>query len=117
MKTFQELPLDQRLNPVIQQLESQDMYPLNVKQYSGGITEIWFDLNDWWNFATELIEQRLGDYEFITETCWFETKRDQCDGCGKDYTFIKVFFPTATMDELLEVMTPQIYAEWHGGEA
>ena len=31
--------------------------PVNVKQYSGGITEIWFDLNDWCEFATELIEQ------------------------------------------------------------
>jgi len=117
MKNFQELPLDQRLNPVIQQLEIQKMYPLNVKQYSGGISEIWFDLSDWWNFATELIDQRLGDYEFITETCWFETKRDQCDGCGKDFTFIKVFFPTASLDEFVEVVTPQIYAEWHGGEA
>ena len=47
MKTFQELPLDQRLNPVIQQLEIQEMYPLNVKQYSGGITEIWFDIHYW----------------------------------------------------------------------
>ena len=84
MKTFQELPLNQRLNPVIQQLGMQAMYPLNVKQYSGGITEIWFDLNDWWNFATELIEERLGDYEFIAKTCWFETKREQCDGCGKN---------------------------------
>ena len=117
MKTFKELPLDQRLNSVIQQLEIQEMYPLNVKQYSGGITEIWFDLNDWWNFATELIEQRLDDYEFIADRCWFETKREQCDGCGKDFTYIKVFFPTASMDEFVEVMTPQIYAEWHGGEA
>jgi len=117
MKTFDELPLDQRLNPVIQQLQNQDMDPLNVKQYSGGITEIWFDLNDWWNFATELIEQRLDDYEFITSECWFETKREQCDGCGKDFTYIKVFFPTASMDEFVEVVTPQIYADWHGGEA
>lgn len=117
MKTFKELRLDQRLNPVIQQLKSQDMFPLNVKQYSGGITEIWFNLHDWWNFATELIEQRSGDYEYITERCWFETKREQCDGCGKDFTFIKVFFPTASLDEFVEVLTPEIYAEWHGGEA
>ena len=117
MKTFKELPLDQRLNSVIQQLGMQEMCPLNVKQYSGGITEIWFDLNDWWNFATELIEQRLDDYEFIADRCWFETKREQCDGCGEDFTYIKVFFPTASMDEFVEVMTPQIYAEWHGGEA
>ena len=57
------------------------------------------------------------DYEFITSECWFETKREQCDGCGKDFTYIKVFFPTASMDEFVEVVTPQIYAEWHGGEA
>jgi len=117
MKAFNELPLDQRLNPVIHQLEIQEMYPLNVKQYSGGITEIWFDLNDWWNFISELIEQRSDDYPFIAEECWFETKREQCDGCGKDFTFIKVFFPTASLDEFVEVVTPQIYAEWHGGEA
>jgi hypothetical protein len=117
MKTFKELPLDQRLNPVIQQLESQDMYPLNVKQYSGGITEIWFDPHDWMNFTSELIEHRLSDYELISETCWFETKREQCDGCGKDFTFIKVFFPTVSLDEFVEVVTPEIYAEWHGGEA
>ena len=117
MTTFKELPLDQRLNSVIQQLGMQEMCPLNVKQYSGGITEIWFDLNDWWNFATELIEQRLDDYEFIADRCWFETKREQCDGCGKDFTYIKIFFPTASMDEFVEVMTLQIYAEWHGGEA
>ena len=80
-------------------------------------SEIWFDLNDWWNFATELIEQRLDDYEFIADRCWFETKREQCDGCGEDFTYIKIFFPTASMDEFVEVMTPQIYAEWHGGEA
>ena len=65
MKTFDELPLDQRLNPLIAQLEKQEMQPLVVKQYSGGITEISFELDDWWNFATELFEQRLGDYEYI----------------------------------------------------
>jgi len=117
MKAFNELPLDQRLNPVIHQLEIQEMYPLNVKQYSGGITEIWFDLNDWWNFISELIEQRSNDYQFITEACWFEAQREQCDGCGKDFTFIKVFFPTTSLDEFVEVVTPEIYAEWHGGEA
>lgn len=117
MRTFKELPLDQRLNPVIAQLENQEMQPLCVKQYSGGITEIWFDLNNWWNFTSELVEQRLGDYEFISATCWFETKRDQCDGCGKDFSYIKVFFPTASLDEFVEVMTPQIYADWHGGDA
>ena len=117
MKTFKKLPLDQRLNTVIAQLENKEMQPFCVKQYSGGITEIWFDLNDWWNFATELIQQRLGDYEYITDTCWFETKREQCNGCGKDLTFIKVFFPTVSLDGFVEVVTPQIYAEWHGGEA
>ena len=115
MRPFNELPLDQRLNPVIQQLQTQNMDPLNQKQYSAGITEVWFDQNDWWDFTSKLIKQRLSDYEYITETCWFETKREQCDGCGKDFTFIKVFFPTTSLDEFVEVVTPEIYAEWRGG--
>ena len=69
-------------------------------------------------FSTSTVITNSGSSCFIdTATCWFETKREQSDGCGKDLTYIKVFLPTASMDDFVEVVTPQIYADWHGGEA
>jgi len=59
----------------------------------------------------------LDDFELIGHACKFETKRERCDGFGKDFAFIKVFFSTLSLDEFAEVLTPQVYAEWHGGEA